>query len=185
VLRALLAPEFRARVRDRVRAVPLRKAAVTALVLLVLGWALVRGLYFLTMREALAAGREATIATGPRDAMFFRDGWSRPIDLGNLNVRRMDPSGARMALPLRAGRDHHFLFRLDPVDAAAMPRPSVRVALNGAALGTLALAYDPGRIGTYELAAPAARVRDGENVLELSSDAPVALWYVRIVPRAP
>ncbi len=185
VLRALVAPEFRARARDRVRAVPAGKAAAAALVLLVLGWAGVRGLFFLAMREALAAGREATIAAGPRDAMFFGDGWSRPIDLGNLSVRHMDPSGARLAVPLRAGRDHHFLFRFDPVDPARTPRPSVHVALNGATLGTLPLAFDSARIGTYELVAPAAAVRDGENVLELSADAAVALWYVRIVPRAP
>jgi dolichyl-phosphate-mannose-protein mannosyltransferase len=184
-LRALVAPAFRARVRDRVRAVPVGKAAAAALVLLVLGWAGVRGLFFLSMREALAAGRAATIAAGPRDAMFFRDGWSRPIDLGNLSVRRMGPSGARIAVPLRAGRDHHFLFRLDPVDPARMPRPSVRVAMNGATLGTLPLAFDAKRFGTYELDAPAAAVQDGENVLELSADAPIALWYVRIVPEAP
>jgi hypothetical protein len=181
-LRAMVEPAFRERALSRARTVGLRRAVVALAVVLVAGWAAVRGLFFLRTREALAAGREATIAAGPRDALFFDDAWSRPADRGNLSVRTLGPPGGTIGVPLRSGRAHRLLFRMDPADPARVPLPNVRISLNGAALGTVALAYDPDRIGTYEVDAPASAARDGRNAIELVPDAEIALWYVRVVP---
>lgn len=183
LLRLASTPEARTRAAAGLRALASRRTAVWLCVALAALWFAIQGLYYLSTREALAAGSPATIAAGLRDEMLFGDGWSEPIDTGNFSVRRTSPPGGRLEVPLLGNRAHEILLRMEP-GAPGAPNPVVRVVLNETVLGVVRLTHDSEVMGTYNFMAPAAAVLDGTNVLKIEPDAEIAVWYVRLTPAA-
>jgi hypothetical protein len=199
-LRLLVAPEARADLR-RVGHRRFREAAgilAVALLLAPLAWLLP----WLRAGEDVRHGTTARLEAGPRDRVFFADGWYPPVCTELLCLRYARGTHARLRVPLRAGRDYVVRLRLDPFPFAGMRPQHVVVSGNGRPLGRLALAYDPVRTGTYELRWPAAATEDGANALELAAsyattvgtvdaDDAIAedgwttafvLWYVAVEP---
>lgn len=146
--------------------------------------------------DDLSRWRATSVAAGYRDAIWFADGWHRSEWLGNQMVRRSRGERARLRVPMRGGRDYHFLIRLDPLFTGAAPEQVLEVHLNDRSIGRLRLQYSADRMGAYELSVPASAVRSGFNRLDLvsvarrSAQAPpvtagsFVLWYVRLTPGA-
>jgi hypothetical protein len=162
---------------------PKRAAAAVGAVVLVgmLGYAAGCGLAYLHVREDVAAGRGALVAAGLRDGLFFSDGWSSLVRIGNVVVRRGSPAGAAIRLPLHASTAYRLVLRADPGSDQAT---RLEAALNDVPLGTIELTRNPRRIGGGELAIPREVPRDGPNTLTLrsSGNAPFDLWLVRLEP---
>jgi len=138
------------------------------------------GLYYLVAGEAVRSGRSAIVAASPRDHLFFVRGFGRPLATPNMYVRNSRGEPAEMRIPLRPGTDHRLALRINPLDPERKVGETVRVALNGASLGTFALAFDPDRFGAYELAVPAALVKARDNRLQLQGG--FVFWYLTIEP---
>jgi len=181
----------------RLRGVSWRRAAGVALATAgLLGFA-VYGLYYLVVREAVLAGREAVIAASPRDRLFFVSGFHPPAATPNMVVRCSRDRVTQMRLPLRPGVDHELVLRLLPAGLDGPPR-RVAVALNGKDIGMLNVAASPDGFGRYAVNLPAEAIRSSDNRLELSTDglargAPMVgpnpewemgfvLWYVTVRP---
>ena len=163
------------------------------------GIALYAGLPWLVVNEAIAAGDSTSVETGPRDAIFYRAGWSPPHTDG-ITVRVSTAQWGVVAFPLPARRDYDVVLRLDPVALSAQQR--VRIQLNRQPIITLDLAWNPERVGSYRVRLPASAVRAGRNQLVIipepvvpAGDAGppfawldprqrigVRVWYVRVLP---
>ena len=131
-------------------------------------------------REALHYEGAATIAAGPRDRLFFTEGWSGLIVEGNVTMRRAAAPGAVLTILLPEPRSYALTLRANPADPAAAPRQILRVSLNGTPLNDVVLGWNPERIGQYDLTIPARMFSPGSQRLELRSDTAFKLWYVRI-----
>jgi hypothetical protein len=143
-----------------------------------------------TASEALAAGEEITVSTGPRDGALFFSGWTQPWGGDIVTMRASARDDARLLLPLPGIGDYSLTMRIDPYPrpsgAAAYVPTAVTIQANGQPLGTLTLAWDPARFGSYDLSLPRAVVRRGRNDLQFttSGGARFAVWYVRVRPVA-
>jgi len=175
-----------------------RQAAVVVVVALT-GIALYLGLPWLVVNEAIAAGDSTSVETGPRDALFYRAGWSPPHRDG-ITVRVSTAEWGVIHIPLPVRRDYDLVLRLDPVALDSQQR--VRVQLNRRPVGALDLVWNPERVASYRLRLPADVVRVGRNELVLIPESMVAagsaglrfawlepgqligvrLWYVRVLP---
>lgn len=163
-----------------------------------LGWGAYVTLPWLVVRETVASGQDVSIDAGPRDGLFFDGGWSNPRPDGVM-VRVSTAARSVIRFPLPVRRAYDVVVRLDP----AVPGRQQRVAVlfNRQLIGTLKLAVDAARMGSYRLRLPAALVRRGSNELMVVPDTLVAagaaaprlgwidparpvgvrLWYVRIL----
>jgi hypothetical protein len=175
-----------------------RQAAAIVLVALA-GTAVYIGLPWLVVNEAIAAGDSTSVATGKRDTLFYRAGWS-PHHKDGITVRVSTAQWGVVAFPLPARRDYDLVLRLDPVAPSAHQR--VRIQLNRQPIATLDLAWSPDRVGSYRVRLPAAAVRAGRNELVIvpepvvpAGDAGpmfawldprqpigVRVWYLRVLP---
>ena len=137
-------------------------------------WFVTRVLPVLTVRESLQAHEGVTILAGPRDASFFIEGWSRPIPGTNVTIRVAEGLYSAVRIPLPRVQDYDMTVRLDPsprpVTAAVENLPAVRVFMNGHYVATLALRWNPNRVGAYDFRVAAAAVRTGLNRLVFMAD---------------
>jgi hypothetical protein len=134
-------------------------------------------------REALHYGGAATIMAGPRDRLFFVDGWSDLVVEGNVTMRFASTPGATLRILLPEPRSYDLTLRADPVDPSRASRQVLHVSLNGTHLDDLLLGWNPERIGEYRVAVAATEFTPGSELLELRSDAAFKLWYVHIAAR--
>jgi hypothetical protein len=166
----------------------------------VASWLILRVLPVLVFRETLLANQRAVIAAGPRDASFFREGWSAAVTTHNVTARIARGELSVVAIPLPRSADYTITVRLDPFpppSAGAEDLPTVRVLLNGVLLRTITLTWNPGKVGSYDLRLKQALVRSGPNRLmfvgdrgsaggvtagEGSSNRSFKLWYVLVRP---
>ena len=162
-------------------------------------WITLRMLPVLTFREALLANRVAVIAAGPRDGPFFLEGWSGKVKTGNVTVRIARGERSVVDIPLPRPADYNATVRLDPFPPpsdGAGDLPSVRILFNGVLLRTVTLAWNPEKVGSYDLVLRQALVRPDRNRLMFVCDrGPSAagggrpdrsfkLWYVLVRPVA-
>lgn len=179
------------------RRVPSRKAVLLWSVVFcsvtVIWWTVARILPVRTFEEALAAGDDVSIAAGDRDGAFFGAGWSRPTTDG-LTTRTSEGESSVLWLPLPRVDDYSATLRLDPFPrpAAAARLPVVRVLVNGVEVRAIELAWDPARVGSYEIPLSRQMVKAGFNRVEFRPDAAsnasaraFRLWYMRVHPPRP
>ncbi len=130
----------------------------------------------LVFADALRHRDEVNVTAG-EDGGFAGQGWTRPLDLGNIRMR-VSTGDAEIRLRLPERDDYRLVLRLDPfprpLTAAPRRLPVVEYALNGAPLGTIALAWNPDRIGSYDVRLPKEVVRAGTNTLVLRLAPPAA-----------
>ncbi len=190
----------RAEWRRPSRRILIRTAAVLSCA--TLGWAAYIALPWFVVREAVALREDVSIEAGPRDRLFFGEGWSAPHRDGVLvRVSRRERTTVRFPLPER--RSYDIVVRLDPVAPDLQRR--MTLLLNRQLLGTLHLRSDPIRMGAYRLHLPQDQVRTGSNELTIVPDALVSaasagprfawldpveqigirLWYVRVLAPGP
>jgi hypothetical protein len=155
------------------------RALVAILVIVVVGglWAI--AVPYAVAREALTHGEAATIMAGPRDRLFFLDGWSGLVVEGNVTMRFATEREATIRLLFPEARPYQMILRSSPV-ARSSSQQILRVSLNGNPLADLALAWNPDRIGEHLISVPANMVTPGVHHLTLRSDAAFKVWYVRI-----
>jgi hypothetical protein len=157
------------------------RALVAILVIVVVGGLWATAVPYAVAREALTHGEAATIMVGPRDHLFFVDGWSPLVVEGNVTVRYAAEREAMIRLLLPEARPYQMILRSSPVDRSSTPQQILRVSLNGNHLKDLALVWNPDRIGEHLISVPAHAVNPGVHRLALSSDAAFKVWYLRIV----
>lgn len=164
--RALAPARAAADRRPLVRALVPRALMVVALGLA--GVAAHRGLPWLVVKEAIAAGEPTSVETGPRDAVFYRTGWS-PLRRDGAVVSRVS-TGERSTIhiPLPAQRAYDLVLRVDP--AAPEREQRLSVFLNRRLVAVLRLALDPARVGTYRVPLPPDATRAGDNELLLVAE---------------
>jgi hypothetical protein len=154
---------------------------------------------WLVVREAVRFGEDVNIETGPRDRMFYRDGWSPPHDDGVV-VRVSQTARARVQIPLAERIPYELALRVDPVVPDMQQR--LAVLFNGQFVARFELTWNPERVGSYRLRVQPDQVRAGRNELTLIPDTLVTaaaagprfswlpadqrvgvrLWYVRVLP---
>jgi hypothetical protein len=161
----------------------IERALVVILVIVVVGGLWATAVPYAVAREALTHGDAALVMAGPRDRLFFVDGWSSPVVEGNVTMRSAIEHDATIRLLLPEARPYQMVLRANPVDPASSPQQVLRVSLNGDPLANLTLAFNPERIGEYLINVPAEVVDPGVHYLGLRSDAGFKVWYVRIVPQ--
>jgi hypothetical protein len=172
--------------------------ALTLAGIAVASWLILRVLPVLVFRETLLANQRAVIAAGPRDASFFREGWSDRVKTRNVTARISRGESSVVEIPLPRRADYAITVRLDPFpppSSGAEDLPSVRVLFNGVLLRTVTLTWNPEKVGAYALVVKQALVRPGLNRLVFagshasSEDAAagqrrlnrhVRLWYVLV-----
>jgi 4-amino-4-deoxy-L-arabinose transferase-like glycosyltransferase len=151
-------------------------------------WIVMRGLPPLVVRESLAAGEDVSIMSGDRDGAFYVAGWSSPVREGNVTSRAAAAPETVVRVPLPRAADYDVTLRLDP-----FPRPAagvlwspttIEVRVNGRPAATLALQWNPDRVGSYEVTLARDAVHEGANELTLIG-ANYRVWYVRVRPRPP
>ncbi len=167
-------------------------------VFVMLGWGAYVALPWFVVRETIARGEDVSIEAGPRDGLFFGDGWSEPHADGVV-ARVSTAPESEIHFPLPARRPYDVVLRLDP--AVPGRQHQVAVLFNRQLIGTLRLALDATRMGSYRVRLPADRVRHGSNELTVVPDVladsgrvsryrgwidpgqpvGVRLWYVRIL----
>jgi hypothetical protein len=165
-------------------------------------WAGTRVLPVLPAKEALALGDGVAIEAGRRDHSFFGSGWSAPARQGAITMRTSDGFPSTIRLPLQQPGDFDLRLRVDPFPPPAAPGTTgstLLVFANGRPIGRVALAWDPERVGWYEVRLPRDATRAGFNQIELALEAgisPVAsggagtppafrLWYLLVRPAPP
>jgi 4-amino-4-deoxy-L-arabinose transferase-like glycosyltransferase len=200
--RRLFATGFRKTIADLDRGRIVRRAAVLLLPV-VAAPVLAFGVPYLIAHGSLERGEGAYVIAGPRDRLFFTDGWSAPVTEGNVVARFATQRVATLSLPLSRRRPYSIILRMDPLHYEGAAEQRVRVSLDGAALDTVTLLWDPNRVGSYTIDVPAGAVnagrvrldlvadrldvvsRAGSRFPELRRDQAVAfrLWYVGVVPK--
>ena len=157
-----------------------RSAAIASIA--VAAAAIYVALPWFVVREALARRESVSVAAGSRDGVFFRSGWSTPLNAGNVTTRTSRASRPTVHFPLPADDDYDVVLRMDPVDAP--PTSSTMVLFNGQIAGGFGFMTTPERIGSYRLTLPRRWQKAGDNELTLAMTgaARVRMWLVRIVP---
>ena len=174
--------------------------ALTLAGIAVASWMILRVLPVLVFRETLLADQRAVIAAGPRDRSFFREGWSGAVTTHNVTARIARGERSVIDIPLPRSADYTITVRLDPFpppSAGAEDLSTVRVLFNGVLLRTVTLAWNPEKVGAYELVLKQALVRPGLNRLVFVGgrgpegdpeaarrrpDRSFRLWYVLVQP---
>jgi len=200
--RRLFATGLNATMTDLNRGRLVRRAAVLLLPV-VAAPVLAFGVPYLIARASLERGEASYLMAGPRDRLVFTDGWSAPVTEGNVVARFATQRVATLHLPLSRRRPYSIILRMDPLHDVGAAGQRVRVFLDGAALDTVTLSWDPKRVGSYTVNVPAGAVnpgrvrldlvadrldpvsRVGDRFPELRRDQAVAfrLWYVGVVPK--
>jgi len=157
---------------------------------------------YLILRESIGRGEAAMIRAGTRDRALLTDGWSELVVRGNVTARFATKQNATVRIPLQHTRSYKLLLRIDPFQYPGAPPQKVQIDLNSQPIAALDLAWNPERVGQYELSLPPAAVRSGSNTLSLHSEhmAPIGrmgdtyreiprdrdvglrFWYLLIVP---
>jgi len=119
-------------------------------------------------REAVARGEAVNIETGPRDAVFYRSGWSALRQEGVVTARVSQQAQTTLHFPLPTVKPYEIVLRFDPVAPDVQQR--VTVLFNRQLLGTLKLSWNPERVGSYRLSLPVAWTRAGDNEITLVPD---------------
>jgi 4-amino-4-deoxy-L-arabinose transferase-like glycosyltransferase len=122
--------------------------------------------------EATGKGDAITLPAGARDRVFYRTGWSEPRTDGNVTARVSQQPQTAVHFPLARKRAYDAILRMDPVLPDVQQR--VTVLFNRQLIGSLRLAWDPQRVGTYRVTLPADWVRRGENEITLVPEPMVA-----------
>ncbi len=133
------------------------------------------------VREVYSHEGAATIMAGPRDRWFFVDGWSGLVVEGNVTMRIAGNPEAALRIPLLEARSYALTLRVNPSVPAVPAQQVVHVSLNGTHLEDVVLGWNRDRIGEYQVTVPAGIFAPGNQRLELRSDTPFKLWYVRLV----
>jgi hypothetical protein len=164
------------------------------------GWVLYLAMPWFVVREALAREQDVTLGAGPRDASFFRRGWSPAHADGMVTARVSLADRGIVWIPLPARRAYDAVLRFDPVSPEAQHR--VLVLLNQHVIAQLNVGWDPQRVGGYHVQFPEQYVKAGANELALVPDVlvprtsagprfawvpdgerlGVRLWHVRLLP---
>lgn len=160
---------------EMLRAVGVVVGIVTIAVL----WAM--AVPYAVAKEALTHEDAATIIAGPRDRLFFVGGWSGLVTEGNVTMRVAVEPDAAIRVILPDARPYQLILRANPVDPAVAGRQVIRVSLDGHHLDDVVLGWNPDRIGQYDIDVPAGTVSPGTHRLELRSESPFRVWYVRII----
>jgi hypothetical protein len=157
-----------------------------------IAWLILRALPVLVVREALVANRAAVIEAGPRDGLFFREGWSHWVKTYNVTARAAQGERSIVDVLLPRPADYAITVRLDPYPPpgdGAVDLPTVRIFCNNVFLGKAALTWNPERVGSYDLSVKQAVARRGLNhftfVTERNESVPTRsfrLWYLLIRP---
>ena len=192
VVKAFTPQGLRAIRRPAVDRRRVRLWAAAAVLVAAVVWTVTRILPAQAAREALIAGESVTLGGGPRDGVFFGDGWAKPVTQGNVKARVSDDRHAVVLLPLPRVQDYLLTLRLDPFPpplSDAETLPTVHVSVNDRLVAILELRWNPERVGSYEVRVPAAAVNVGTNRLKLTATrtnqmARVRLWHVRVHPVA-
>jgi len=177
----------------------LGRVAATAAVAGML-WVVLTELPHRQLWEDLRAGRAAHLRAGPGDGRYFVGGWHPPVSAPNVTARFDKPGRTMIRLPMLRGRDHRLTLRLHPYHYDGAPPQIVKVSLNGTPLAELELAWNPERVGSYEIDVPGELVTES-NVLDLEGSwttraAAVSVnrfartgqqvgfmvWYVNVLP---
>ena len=166
--------------RQLTRRQVMRPAAIVLAIVAIAGVWLVAAPYAI-VREALTHEGATMIVAGPRDRWFFVDGWSDLVIQGNVTARFAVKPAATLRIALPESRSYALTLRLDPVNPSAAPQQVVRLSLDAHHLDDIALGWNPARIGQYDVTIPAGSFDPGTQDLELRSETPFKLWYVRIV----
>jgi 4-amino-4-deoxy-L-arabinose transferase-like glycosyltransferase len=156
-------------VRDRFPAgrstlLPLARRAAAVLAAAAVAAAGYVWLPWFVARETMVNGESVSIATGRRDSVFYRSGWSPPHTDG-ITARVSLGERASVFFPLPARRACEIVLRLDPVAPGSQDRVAVLCNRNLAA--RIRLTWNPERVGSYPLTLPAHMVRAGSNELTL------------------
>jgi hypothetical protein len=143
----------------------------------------------LMFREAVAAGRPATIMAGDRDTAFFGNEWPRVVQGGAIATRVAAGTRATIVLPLPAAADYDALIRVDPAQAPlrqGMVAAPIQLLLNGRLIGTCDSGSTPDRIGICRVVLPADAARTGANRLTVATSEPSGfrVWYVRVTRKS-
>jgi 4-amino-4-deoxy-L-arabinose transferase-like glycosyltransferase len=146
------------------------------------GLLLANGLQYGSVAEDVARGRGALVEAGPRDGLFFTQGWSWPERAGNVRLRRSHGDAAVVLLPLPPGTAAAVRFRM----SVRGPSGRVAVVLNGSPLAILDV-ESGARMGDYRVEVPAPVPGQGRSRFELAAapGASLGLWYVRVEGAAP
>jgi hypothetical protein len=197
---------LRGRGRETAQPLRTRRTAFAAAALVVLAaLALVgdRWAPYLVARESISAGNSTTIGAGPNDAPFFGDGWSGLVVGGNVVARLSTAERSTLWVPMPAGRAYRLVIRIDPIPFEGAPPQTVQLRLEDREIARLALAWNPQRVGAYEVDVPAALTPGRRSRLDFVSEyrlpleragaafpelprsitAGFRLWYVRVTPR--
>lgn len=139
----------------------------------------------LVTAESLGRGEDVTISAGPRDACYFRAGWTPPVRNGNVTSRSARGPFPSMHVPLAAGRAYSVTVRIDPDPAptgGAFVPSATTVFLNNQPLARFALGWNPQRFGAYDVTIPAGWVSAGGNTLTFAGEGGFRVWYLRVRP---
>jgi hypothetical protein len=192
------------------RVLPTLRRVAVVLLLGGLGWSVMCLLPYFRMREDLRSGQGTAVVAGPRNWLFFRNDWYRPITVENVTARFAKGRRATVQIPMTGNGPYVLTLRVDPFSYEGVPQQVMAVRLNDAMLGTFPLVLDPERVGQYTVVVPASIARNGLNRLELAvassilrrsvrlpgpgngfdslvsldQDVAFRLWYVLIRPQA-
>ncbi len=150
---------------NRSTVLPIVRRAAAVLAIATLAGAVYVALPWFVTREAIGNGESVSVATGGRDVLFYRSGWSPPRTDGIVTVRVSRGDRASVFFPLPAKRAYEIVLRLDPVAPGAQDR--VAVLFNRNMAGRIRLQWNPDRVGSYSLEIPERMVRVGSNELTL------------------
>lgn len=124
------------------------------------------GLPYWRLDESLRHGQAARVVAGPRDRLFFGEGWQAPTCAKNVCARYSDGTPSQVRLPLEGGRDYTLRLRAYPLVFPGMRPQRLTLLGNGTPLAELALAESK-LAGVYEARWPAHAVKNGRNLLEI------------------
>jgi hypothetical protein len=150
-------------------------------------WLVARVLPAGVFAEDLRMRSDAMVTAGDRDGAFFGGDWSDVTGAGNVRTRVSIGEGL-LSIPLPAVDDYPATLRLDPFPRPLPDSPVtpsvLEVVLNGAPVAQVQLAWNPERVGSYDVLLPRAFVRRGTNALSLRlpDGGAFALWYIRVHP---
>jgi hypothetical protein len=177
-------------------------AAGITVALAVAGLAFAFGMPYLVAREALIHGQPMVIAAGERDRLLLGNGWSRLVVTGNVSARFATRQTVNIRMPLPEVRPYQVKLRIDPLDYPGAAPQTVHISLNGNPVTTVALSWNPERVGEYSFIIPASAVRPGSNEVTFRSENMVPIgragsafpemprdrevgfrfWYMLVVP---
>jgi PA14 domain-containing protein/dolichyl-phosphate-mannose-protein mannosyltransferase len=174
-------------------------------ILAAMAWLAVRVLPVMVVREAIRLNEPVTITSGDRDGWFFDCAWSRPFAEGTVTARISREPHSSVWLPLARVDDYALTIRIDPfprpLEGATTTKTTLHVFMNEQAVARFEMAFNPERVGAYEVRLPRTVVKTGLNRLTFAPEtvqsaprlseparttpaghesANVRLWYVQV-----